>query len=394
MKRIYMDHAATSPLRPEVLEAMKPYLSDAFGNPSSLHSYGREARVALDTARHAIASCLNCDPRELVFTSGGTESDNTALFGAAWQRWSAGGSASRGHIITTSVEHHAVLHACQRLEELGFDVTYLPVDEHGRISLEQFEAAIRDDTFLVSVIYGNNEVGTLQPIAELGLIARERGLLMHVDAVQALGVLDLDLSRLPVDFMSFSAHKINGPKGVGLLYCRSSVKWTPLLYGGSQERKFRAGTENVAGIAGFAEAMKLVKRESVDKRNKLWELRQLFLGTLENDLSAAGLKFIVNGHPTEVLPHIINVSFPGLSTDTLLMNLDLSGIAASSGSACTAGSLEPSHVLIAMGLPDECLRSAVRFSLGYGLTQEDVREAAARVAKVVTQLKERIRQVR
>jgi len=394
MKRIYMDHAATSPLRPEVLEAMKPYLTDAFGNPSSLHSYGREAKVALDTARHTIAECLNCDPRELVFTSGGTESDNTALFGAAWQRWTADGRSPRGHIITTSVEHHAVLHACQRLEELGFDVTYLPVDEHGRISLEEFKAAIRDDTFLVSVIYGNNEVGTLQPIDQIGHIAREHGLLVHVDAVQALGVLDLDLSRLPVDFMSFSAHKINGPKGVGLLYCRNSVKWSPLLYGGSQERRFRAGTENVAGIAGFAEAMKLVKRESGDKRMKLWELRHLFLGKLEEELSDAGMTFIVNGHPTEALPHIINVSFPGLSTDTLLMNLDLSGIAASSGSACSAGSWEPSHVLKAMRLSDECLRSAVRFSLGYGLSEEDVQEAAARVAKVALQMKERIREVR
>ncbi len=393
MKRIYMDHAATSPLRPEVLEAMQPYLTDAYGNPSSLHAYGREARVALDSARHVIASCLNCDPRELVFTSGGTESDNTALFGAAWQRWSSGRNASPGHIITTSVEHHAVIHACQRLEELGFDVTYLPVDEYGRISLEEFAAAIRADTFLVSVIYGNNEVGTLQPIAELGQIARERGLLVHVDAVQALGVLDLDLRSLPVDMMSFSAHKIGGPKGVGLLYSRSSVKWTPLLYGGSQERNLRAGTENVAGIAGFAEAMKLVKREAGDRRNRLWELRHLFLDTLASELPAADT-FLLNGHPTETLPQIINVSFPGLSTDTLLMNLDLSGIAASSGSACSAGSLEPSHVLKAMGLSEERLRSAVRLSLGHGLTEEDVREAAIRVAKVVLQMKERIRQVR
>jgi len=394
MKRIYMDHAATTPLRPEVLEAMKPYLTEAFGNPSSLHAHGREARIALDTARQSIAAYLNCDPRELVFTSGGTESDNTALFGAAWQRWATGGSASRGHIITTSVEHHAVLHACQRLEELGFDVTYLPVNEYGQISLEEFEAAIRDDTFLVSVIYGNNEVGTLQPIAELGRIAHEHGLLVHTDAVQALGVHELDLNRLPVDLVSFSAHKINGPKGVGLMYCRGSVRWTPLLYGGSQERKLRAGTENVAGIVGFAEALQLVKRESDVKRNKLWELRRLFLGKLQDELSTVGLTYCVNGHPTEVLPNIMNISFPGLATDTLLMNLDLAGIAASSGSACSAGSLEPSHVLQAMGLSDERLRSAVRFSLGYGLTEEDVLQAAGRVAEVVIRMRERISRVR
>lgn len=391
MKRIYLDHAATSPLRPEVREAMEPYLTDTYGNPSSLHAFGREARIAVDAARSGIASQLNCEPGELVFTSGGTESDNAALFGVAWSKAldaKVNSGASRGHIITTSVEHHAILHSCRRLEELGFDVTYLDVDKTGRVSVDQFASAIRPDTFLVSIIYGNNEVGTIQPLEEIGKLAQERGIVVHSDAVQALGTMEIDLKALPVDLMSFSAHKVNGPKGIGLLYAASDVKWTPLLYGGSQERNRRAGTENVAGIVGFAEALKLAAAEREHKRQALWELRDRFLTRLAGQL--APNEFSVNGHPEDVLPHIMNVSFPGLSTDTLLMNLDLVGVAASSGSACSSGSLELSHVLVAMCLPEAHQRSAVRFSIGYGTTREDVDEAAERIARVVRKLYERL----
>jgi cysteine desulfurase len=387
MKRLYLDHAATTPLRPEVLEEMMPYLTDLFGNPSSLHAFGRDSRVALDHARHRIARLLNCDPQEIAFTSGGTESDNTALFGTAlaWRE----SSGARGHIITTSVEHHAVLHACRRLEELGFDVTYLPADELGQVNVQHFLSAIRDDTFLVSVMYGNNEVGTLQPIFEIGQAARERGIIVHTDAVQALGAVPVDLKRLPVDLLSASAHKINGPKGVGLLYHRRGVRWKPLLYGGSQERGHRAGTENVAGIVGFAKALQLVQEELSHKQDNMWELRRTFIQELSDRISSAHMT--INGHPTATLPHIVNISFPGLSSDTLLMNLDLAGIAASSGSACSAGSLEVSHVLKAMGLSEDRLQSAVRFSFGYGTTVEAVREAAERIAAVVHRMLELVR---
>lgn len=390
MNRIYLDHAATTPLRPEVLEAMMPYMSDIYGNPSSLHAYGRESRSAIDASRHEIARHLNCDPHELVFTSGGTESDNTALFGAvrAWQQ-SRGSGGVRGHIITSSVEHHAIMNPCKQLEQFGFDITYLPVDEHGQVSLNDLLAAIRPETFLVSLIYGNNETGTLQPIVEIGRALRERGIVFHTDAVQALGMMTIDLGALPVDMMSFSAHKINGPKGVGLLYCRRGVRWAPLLYGGSQERDQRAGTENVPGIVGFARAVQLVCEEYPSRSREMWEIRRTFIDTLNTLLPSSHVIF--NGHPTETLPHIINVSFPGLSSDTLLMNLDLAGIAVSSGSACSAGSLEVSHVLRAMNLPEERLLSAVRFSFGHDSSVDLAREAAKRVATVVNRMHDLIR---
>lgn len=367
-----------------------PYMSDIYGNPSSLHAYGRESRSAIDAARHEIARHLNCDPHELVFTSGGTESDNTALFGAvrAWQQ-SRGSGGVRGHIITSSVEHHAIMNPCKQLEQFGFDITYLPVDEHGQVSLNDLLAAIRPETFLVSLIYGNNETGTLQPIVEIGRALRERGIVFHTDAVQALGMMTIDLGALPVDMMSFSAHKINGPKGVGLLYCRRGVRWAPLLYGGSQERDQRAGTENVPGIVGFARAVQLVCEEYPSRSREMWEIRRTFIDTLNTLLPSSHV--IINGHPTETLPHIINVSFPGLSSDTLLMNLDLAGIAVSSGSACSAGSLEVSHVLRAMNLPEERLLSAVRFSFGHDSSVDLAREAAKRVATVVNRMHDLIR---
>lgn len=374
---IYLDHAATTPIHPEVVEAMLPYLREHFGNPSSIHAYGQKARLALSGARDTIAARLNCPAGQLIFTSGGTESDNLALFGVAS---SARGQACR-HIVTSAVEHHAVLHACRQLERLGFEVTELPVDETGRIDPEQLEAVLRPDTLMISLMFGNNEVGTLQPIEEVGQIARAKGVPLHVDAVQALGAEPLSLAALPVDLASFSAHKINGPKGVGALYVSKGVPLTPGLFGGSQERNKRAGTENVAGIVGFAKAVDIAVGETQTKRDGLRRLRARMIARFGELLGPE--RFVVNGHPTEHLPHILNVSFPGVDTETMLMNLDLAGIAAASGSACSSGSLEPSHVLKAMGLPGPILGSAVRFSFGFGTTEKEIDTAAQAVATIL-----------
>ncbi len=376
LEGIYLDHAATTPLHPSVLEAMLPYLSKVFGNPSSLHRFGREAKEALTSARDSIAARIGCSPSELVFTSGGTESDNLALFGVA----QAAGSARR-RIVTTAIEHHAVLHACREMERLGYEVVYVGVDHTGVVKWDELSEAIDDRTALVSVMYGNNEVGTLQPIEDIGRMARERGAFFHIDAVQALGHAHIDLGRLPVDAMSFSAHKINGPKGIGALYVNKRVKLAPRSFGGSQERKRRAGTENVAGAVGFAKAAELALADVPRRCAELLELRQAMIDGLKERLPEGAL--VVNGHPNEHLPHVLNVSFPGANSESLLMNFDLGGVAASSGSACSAGALEPSHVLQAMELPDPLLRSAVRFSFGYGNCLKTVTIAAEIVATIV-----------
>ncbi|WP_309120425.1 cysteine desulfurase family protein [Paenibacillus sp.] len=376
---IYLDHAATTPMHPEVLEAMLPYFMSSFGNPSSVHRFGREAKAGLTAARDALAARLGCSPTELVFTSGGTESDNLALLGAA-----LAAAPDRRRVVTTAVEHHAVLHAAAELERLGFEVVYAPVDETGRVDLDALSAAIDEKTALVSVMYANNEVGTLQPIETIGALARERGAVFHVDAVQALGTQSIELSRLPVDLMSFSAHKINGPKGVGLLYANRRVKLHARAFGGSQERSRRAGTENVAGAVGFAKAAELALGDLPRRRDELAALRDAMLETFERLLPDGG--FVVNGHPSESLPHVLNVSFPGASSESLLMNLDLEGVAAASGSACSSGSLQPSHVLRAMGVPDERLRSAVRFSFGMGNCLNSVTFAAEKIATLAKRL--------
>ncbi|MFK7696578.1 cysteine desulfurase family protein [Paenibacillus sp. HJGM_3] len=381
MQSIYLDHAATTPVHPEVLEAMLPYFSRHYGNPSSLHAFGRETKIAISRARDEIAQLLGCSPAEWMFTGSGTESDNTALFGAAARY----GREGKRHMITTKVEHHAVLHACAQLEEQGYDVTYLPVDTTGRVRLEDVEAALQPDTFLISVMYGNNEVGTLQPIRDIGALARERGILFHVDAVQALGSIDLKLSELPVDLMSFSAHKLYGPKGVGGLYVSKAVTIAPYLFGGSQERKRRAGTENVPGIVGFAKAVQLAVAGRSEKVDALEQKREVFLTGLTEELGPEG--FVINGHLEERLPHIVNLSFPGTDTDTMLMNLDLNGIAASSGSACTSGSLELSHVLQAMGLSDELTRSAIRFSFGNVNDLQQLQEASRRIGTILRRVR-------
>lgn len=377
---IYLDHAATTPVHPEVVEAMMPYWTNSFGNASSTHWAGRDAKSALNEARDRIASFVGCAPSELVFTGGGTESDNMALFGAAEANRARG-----NHIVTTQIEHHAVLHTCERLERLGYEVTYVPVDEYGRVSVDDIKSALRPDTILISVMYGNNEVGTLQPIEAIGALAREKGIAFHVDAVQALAYMPLHLHALPVDFMSFSAHKLNGPKGVGALYIAKNARFVPLGYGGSQERKRRPGTENTPAIAGFAKAVELFDRARYEKKHHVETLRQELVNELEKRLSPDD--FIVNGHPSERLPHILNVSFPGVSTESMLMNLDLAGVAAASGSACTSGSLEVSHVLKAMGLSEARTSSAIRFSFGASNDSAQIRETASRVETVIRRLR-------
>jgi cysteine desulfurase len=377
--RIYLDHAATTPVHPEVLAAMIPYFTQVHGNPSSIHAFGREAKLAVNRFRDRIAELLDCAPQELVFTGSGSESDNLAVIGAL-RAMPAG-----GHVITTSIEHHAVLNTFRYLESQGYDVTYLPADSYGRVDPARVEAALRPDTRLVSVMYANNEVGTLQPIETIGRILRERGIVFHCDAVQALGSLPIRLSQLPVDLMSFSAHKIHGPKGVGLLYVRGKTALRPMIHGGAQERKRRAGTENVPGIAGLAKALELAVHEIPEKSARLDNLRSHLLDVLHAELGEEA--FVVNGHPTERLPHILNLSFPGISAETMLMNLDLEGIAASGGSACSAGSLEPSHVLTAMGLPSERVRSAIRFSFGTDNVHESVTIAGRKIATIVKRLR-------
>lgn len=375
---IYLDHAASTPVHPEVRQAMLPYLDEYFGNPSSLHRFGRDARQAVDEARDKLAGALGAEPGEIVFTSGGTEADNFALIGAAM----AGRKRGKDHVITSAVEHHAVLETCRHLERIGFRVTYLPVDETGEVRLDALREAIDDRTALVSVMYGNNEVGTLQPVEVIGEIAHGHGALFHTDAVQAFGYEPLNVRELPVDLLSVSSHKINGPKGVGALYVAKGVSLIPHMFGGSQELRRRAGTENVPGIVGFGKAAEIAaasRREHVEQAQRC---RDAMIRVWEKE----GIDFVVNGHPRRHLPHILNVSFPGTETEILLMNLDLEGIACSSGSACTSGTLEVSHVLKAMNLPEEVLRSAVRFSFGRGNTVEEVTRAAETTARLVRRL--------
>ncbi|MCC3375609.1 cysteine desulfurase family protein [Cohnella sp. REN36] len=387
MSGIYFDHAATSPMRPEALEAYVAAAGAGPGNPSSLHAFGRAARSRLTRARDEIAGVLGCRPDELVFTGGGTESDNAALFGAA--RAMRARDGRRLGVVTTAVEHHAVLHACRALASEGFELTVLPVDETGRVSLEDARAAIGPTTAVVSVMAGNNEVGTLQPYAEIGELARAHGAVMHVDAVQAFGYEPIDLSALPVDLLSVSAHKMGGPQGVGALYVRTGTPWQPLLYGGSQERKRRAGTENVAGIAAFAAAAKLAAAEREARRAHAETVRGALIRALTVELGADA--FALNGEqrPESRLPHIASIVFYDVPNETMLMSLDLAGVAASGGSACTSGSLQPSHVLEAMGLASHFCRQAVRFSFGLGNTTAEAEKTAKIIATITTRLRNR-----
>lgn len=378
MERIYLDHAATSPMDERVLEKMIPHFSGNFGNPSSIHSFGRESRKWVDEARAQIAAEIGAAEQEIIFTSGGTEADNLAIMGTALARKDLG-----RHIITTKIEHHAVLHTCEKLEEDGFDVTYLDVDQNGRVSAKQVKEALRDDTILVTVMYGNNEVGTVQPIDEIGELLKEHKAYFHTDAVQAFGLLPIDVKNSHIDLLSVSGHKLNGPKGTGFLYASKDVKLSPLLFGGEQERKRRAGTENVPGIVGLKEAIKLSSEERDEKNEKYQSFKAIFADTLK----VAGVAFEINGDKEHSLPHVLNLYFPGVSVEALLVNLDMAGVAVSSGSACTAGSVLPSHVLTAMfGEESDRLTSSIRISFGLGNTAEQVKTAAKHVADVVKRL--------
>ncbi|MDQ6418576.1 cysteine desulfurase family protein [Paenibacillus sp. LHD-117] len=384
MNNHYFDHAATTPMHPDVLGTMVELMQGPGGNGSSVHAYGRAAKGRISRARDLVSAAVGCKPGELLFTSGGTESNNMALIGAARAQRKDG----KRHIITSSAEHHAVLHTCEWLrDEEGFELTLLPVDEYGCVHPDQVRDALRPDTALVSIMHGNNEVGSLQPIEAIGEAVHAGGALFHVDAVQTLGLMDYRLSQMPVDLMSFSAHKINGPQGVGALYIAAGTPCEPLMYGGSQERKRRAGTENVAGIAGFAAAVDICVNEREKKQPFMDKLRNRWIELLVEGIGENGIA--VNGHPdpNQRLPHIVNISFLGVQTESMLMNLDMAGIAAASGSACTSGSLEKSHVLRAMGLPPERLDTAVRFSFGLGNTLEELENAARTVIGIVNRVR-------
>lgn len=384
MNNHYFDHAATTPMHPAVAETMMELMLGPGGNGSSVHAYGRAAKARISRARDSICAAVGCKPGELLFTSGGTESNNTALIGAARAQRKRG----RNHLVTSAAEHHAVLHTCEWLrDEEGFELTIMPVNEHGCIEPTRLSEALRPDTALVSIMHGNNEVGTLHPIAELGEAAHAVGALFHVDAVQTLAVIPYQLSAMPVDLMSFSAHKINGPQGVGALYISAGTPLEPLLHGGSQERKRRAGTENVAGIVGFAAALDICVNEREKKQPFLDKLRKRWIELMQEGVGSEYI--VVNGHPDPAcrLPHIVNISFLGAQTESMLMNLDMAGIAASSGSACTSGSLEKSHVLKAMALPPDRLDTAVRFSFGLGNTLEELEDAALAVTAIADRIR-------
>ncbi|MCQ6278209.1 cysteine desulfurase family protein [Bacillus sp. EB600] len=379
MERIYLDHAATTPMHPKVAEKIFEAMNMNFGNPSSIHSFGREARHLLDQARETLASSIGAKKNEIIFTSGGTEADNMALLGIA-ESYQTNGK----HIITTQIEHHAVLHACQKLEKMGFEVTYLPVDETGKISIDDFKASLREDTILVSVMYGNNEVGTLQPIAEIGQLLEDHQAIFHTDAVQAYGIEDIDVNKSFIDLLAVSAHKINGPKGTGFLFARENIKLAPRSFGGDQERKRRAGTENVPSLVGFREAVLLSQAERAVKRAKFNQFKVTFINVLKQQ----DVEFSLNGSLDDSLPHVLNLSFPGTNVEAMLVNLDIAGIAVSSGSACTAGSVEPSHVLVAMfGENSERLINSIRFSFGFNTTEEQIVKAAHETAKIVMRLR-------
>ena len=375
MTRIYLDHAATSPMAEEVIEVYTAEMKEVFGNPSSIHQTGRKARKKVDDARTILAKSIGAHETEITITSGGTEADNYAVFGTAYARKNEG-----KHIITTQIEHHAVLHACEQLEKDGFEVTYLPVDKNGLISINDLKNSLREDTILVSVMYANNEVGVIQPIVEIGELLKDHPAYFHTDAVQAYGSLSIDVITSHIDLLSVSSHKINGPKGIGFLYQRKGILLKPIFYGGQQERKKRAGTENVPAIVAFAKAVQLKQATFTNGNVEYNQLKQVFLSELER----LKVPFQVNGSQQSVLPHVVNISIPNTDVETFLVQLDIAGIDASSGSACTAGSIDPSHVLVAMyGESTPELRNSVRFSFGLNNTEEQVLEAANKISKIV-----------
>ncbi len=381
MQRIYLDYNATTPLRPEVQDAMMPYLTDAFGNGSSIHAYGREARNAIDTAREQVAELIGAkSPSEIVFTGSGTEADNHAIKGITELQKNRG---EGNHIITSSVEHHAVLHTCQYLEQRGFEVTYLPVDRYGRIDIEQLRNAVRETTILISIMHVNNENGTIQPLEEICQVAQEQEIMIHTDAVQSIGKLDVDVQEMGVNLLSLSGHKIYAPKGIGVLYIRRGTRLANLVHGGSHERNRRAGSENVPAIVGLGVAAELAKQDQEAYSQHLNKLTTQLREGLNTHID----RLHYNGHPEHCAPGTLNVSFESVEGESLILRLDMEGICVSTGSACTSGSMEPSHVLAALGLPQRLAQGTVRFSLGRRTTEEEIDTVIAKLPKVIKQMR-------
>jgi cysteine desulfurase len=375
-RRVYLDHNASTPVHPDVVAAMLPYFSETFGNPSSVHAFGREAREGLDSARERIAGFLRVKPDEIVFTSGGTESDNFGIKGLAAAR-------GRGHVITSRIEHHAVLRTCESLESQGFSVTYVPVDATGMVDPDDVRRALRPDTFAISIMHANSEVGTLQPVRNLGALAREHGIAFHVDAVQTFGKVDIDVDAFGIDVLAFSGHKIYGPKGVAGVYVRKGTKMASVQHGGDHERRRRAGTENVSGIVGLGKAVEIRQRDMHAEAARVSALRD----RLWSGVQARVPDVRLHGHPTERLPGTANISYRGVESESIVLGLDLKGIGVSAGSACTSGSVEPSYVLVAMGVPLEWAMGAVRSSLGRSTTAEDIDYVVESVEPIVRKLR-------
>ena len=378
MKRIYLDYAATTPTCPEAVEAMLPYFTESFGNASSIHSYGQEAKQALEEARSKVASLIGAGSEEVVFTSGGTEADNCAIKGVAYANQSRG-----NHIITSAIEHHAVIESAEFLEIQGFEVTCLPVDEYGLVDPEQVREAITGKTILITIMQANNEVGTIEPIAEIGKIAREAGVYFHTDAVQAVGRIPVDVNELGVDLLSSSAHKLYGPNGVGILYIRKGTKLVPFMHGGEQEGGWRAGTHNIPGIVGFGKAAEMAQQEMAGEAKRLTVLRDRLINGLLERIEHTHL----NGHPSQRLPNNVNISFEFVEGESVLLNLDLEGISASTGSACSSLSIEPSHILLALGVPPEQAHGSIRFSLGKWTSEEDIDRVLEITPKIISKLR-------
>lgn len=378
MKNIYFDNAATTPVRKEVLEEILPYFSEYYGNASSIYQIAKVSKKALEDARKKVAEALNAEPNEIYFTAGGSESDNWAIKGIAESM------ADKGkHIITTAVEHHAVLHTCQYLEKKGYEVTYLPVDEYGKVSVEDVKKAIRPDTILITVMFANNEIGTIMPIKEIGAVAREKGIYFHTDAVQAVGHVKIDVKDMNIDMLSLSGHKLGAPKGIGALYIRKGVKINPFIHGGAQERNKRAGTENIPGIVGLGKAIELAVNEMDTEIARLTRLRDKLIKGILEAIPYSRL----NGHPVDRLPGNCNISFEFIEGESMLLFLDMKGICASSGSACTSGSLDPSHVLLAIGLPHEKAHGSLRITLGINNTEEEVDYLIKELPPIVERLR-------
>ncbi len=378
MNQIYLDYAATTPTHPEVVKAMLPYFTEVFGNPSSIHSYGQEAKGTIEEARAKVADLIGARGEEIIFTSGGTEADNFVLKGVAFANEKKG-----NHIITSSIEHHAVIETCKFLERRGFSVTYLPVDAYGLIDPDEVRRAITDKTILISVMHANNEVGTVEPIAEIGKVAKEAGIYFHTDAVQTVGHIPVNVDELGADLLSMSAHKLYGPKGVGALYIRKGTKLVSFMHGGEQERKRRASTENIPGIVGFGKAAELARQEMSKEAERLTCLRDQLIKELLQRIDHTSL----NGHPTMRLPNNVNVSVDYVEGESMVLNLDLEGICVSTGSACSSSSLEPSHVLLAMRVSHEQAHGSLRFTLGKWTTEEDIERVLDVLPGIVTKLR-------